>query len=211
MEPIPGILLAAGLSSRMRAFKPLLELGGVPLIVRVLRSFRESAAVEPIYIVSGHRADELVAAIGDGPEHKIVRNPDYVAGEMLSSVRVGIDQLPAGGGGSRGAAGFLLAFADQPAVAADTIRRLVEGFHQIKSPLILPTFRGKRGHPVVISEELIPEIRGLSPSDTLKTVVHRYLHEALLIPVDDPAILEDLDTPEDLARARKKYGGEAGV
>ena len=120
---------------------------------------------------------------------------------MLSSLRAGISALP------QDTPGFLLAFGDQPAVSSETIRSLVELFHaQVPHPpLVLPTYLGKRGPPVVLSCSLVPEIRALEGQETLKIVVHRHLSKAALLAVEDAAILEDLDTPEDFARAEQNW------
>src|SRR5262249_20174905 len=134
-------------------------------------------------------------------------NPRYATGEMLSSLRAGIDALPPD------TRGFILAFADQPAVSPATLSSLLSAWNSAhnsstateesrsaRGDLILPTFNGNRGHPVVISSALIPEIRALHEGDSLRSVVHRHLASATFVPVDDPAVLEDLDTPEDFAR-----------
>ena len=71
--------------------------------------------------------------------------------------------------------------------------------------MALPIYLGNRGHPVVLSQTLIPAIRALGPNDSLRSVVHNHLAQATLIEVDDASILEDLDTPEDFARAEKKF------
>ena len=111
---LPAIILAAGLFSRMGSFKPLMPLGGKLLIHRVIESLKNSfRVVDPIGVVTGHRSEEAYALSKQGVE--VVLNADYAKGEMLSSVLRGIQALPAG------AEGFLLAFADQPAVLSSTI------------------------------------------------------------------------------------------
>lgn len=130
---------------------------------------------------------------------------------MLSSLQRGIAALP------ENAPAFLLALADQPAVRPATIAQLVRAavagprsgdFVQWPTPpLVLPTTLGKRGHPVVISTSLVPEIRSLAPGASLRTVVHRHLAHATLLNVDDPSIHEDLDTPADFARVQASLSG----
>jgi molybdenum cofactor cytidylyltransferase len=122
---------------------------------------------------------------------------------MFSSVRAGISALAERG---RGASGFVLAFADQPAVLSATIRTLVEAFHANTPPLAIPQHAGQRGHPLVISAALMGEIVALGPTDTLRTIVHRHLANAALVNVDDRSVLDDLDTPEEFARAQAAYG-----
>ncbi len=208
---IPAILLAAGLSTRMQAFKPLLPIGGQPLLHHVLCALLDSAAIHPFLIITGHNAAQIEASVAAFPFHltrstepsvlQCVFNPQYATGEMLSSLLTGIAALPTD------APAFLLAFADQPAVAPATIRLLVERFHSQAPPppLVLPVCQGKRGHPVIISSALISEIRALAADESLKTVVYRHLIDAALVSVDDPSILEDLDTPEEFARAQQRW------
>jgi CTP:molybdopterin cytidylyltransferase MocA len=185
----------------MGAFKPLLPLAGRPLIQRVIDSLRDSGVIGDILVVTGHRAAEVGAALA-GAGVVTIFNPDYERGEMLSSVRAGILALAERGGGP---AGFVLAFADQPAVLSATIRALVESF-QVKRPaLAIPQYAGKRGHPLVVSAALMPEIAALGPADTLRTIVHRHLAGAALVNVDDRSVLDDLDTPEEFARAQAAY------
>jgi molybdenum cofactor cytidylyltransferase len=195
---LPAILLAAGLSSRMGAFKPLLPLAGTPLIQRVIDSLRHSGAIGDILVVTGHRTAEVEAALA-GAGVSTVFNPDYERGEMLSSLRAGIAEL------SRRNVrppGFVLAFADQPAVLSSTVHTLVRGFNAENPPVAIPEYAGKRGHPIILSMALANEIAALAPHETLRTVVHRHLAQAALIKVDDRSVLDDLDTPADFARAQ---------
>ena len=197
---LPAIVLAAGLSTRMKAFKPLLRLSGELLIHRVLGCLRESGVIGEILVVTGHLAAEIEAAVGTRGA-RTVFNERFADGEMLSSVQTGIRALPADG------RGFLLAFADQP-VRPHSVRAIVEGFQSANAPLSLPLFGGKRGHPVVISQSLAPAILALASHQTLRAVVQEHLSRAAMIPVDDPWVLEDLDTPEDFARAQSRLGAE---
>ena len=137
------------------------------------------------------------------PGEQTVFNPDYAAGEMLSSLRAGIAALERDGPPSC----FLLAFADQPAVQPQTVAEIVGRFGVDRTAhLVVPTHGGKRGHPIVLGWDLVAEIRGLLPDDNLRTVVHRHLPQATSVEVADASVLEDLDTPKDLERARKRYG-----
>ena len=200
---VPAIVLAAGLSSRMGLFKPLLALGGRPLIHRVIDALVGSGGIPEVVVVTGHRSAELKLALEGTPGVRAVDNPNFAAGEMLSSLRAGIAALEH----AEKPAGFLLAFADQPAVKPETIAKVIGSFSAAEgAPLAIPTHRGKRGHPIVLSWDLVAEIRGLPLDDTLRTVVHRHLSRAVTVEVDDASILEDLDTPDDFERARRRYG-----
>src|SRR5262249_10312801 len=100
---LPAIVLAAGLSTRMGDFKPLMRLAGVPLIERVIESLQASGSVDDIFVVTGHRGTDVAAAVG-GRGVKVMFNENYAEGEMLSSVIAGIGALP------EKALGFVLAF-----------------------------------------------------------------------------------------------------
>jgi CTP:molybdopterin cytidylyltransferase MocA len=182
----------------MGALKPLLNLGGKTLVARVIASLQESGMIGPIVVVTGHRGLEVARAV-HSMGVRVVYNENYAEGEMLSSVLKGLEAV------GDGCEGFLLAFADQPAVLSATVCALVLGFREKKAEMALPEYLGKRGHPVVLSAKLIPAIRALVPGETLRNVVHNNLAQATLVKVDDASILEDLDTPEDFARAEKRY------
>jgi molybdenum cofactor cytidylyltransferase len=188
----------------MHAFKPLIPLAGRSLILHTLDSLQASSAISDIFVITGHRSLELQAALP--PFVTPIFNPNYAAGEMLSSIQTGIRALAAQNPASPPPA-FLLALADQPAVAPQTIQTLVHSFFASAPhpPLVIPSHLGKKGHPMVISWSLVPAILALPPGETLRTVVQHHLPQARVIPVDDPWVLEDLDTPEDLARVQSTW------
>ncbi len=197
-QKLPAILLAAGLSSRMGDFKPLLKLGDKPLIRHVIDALIHSDTIDPILIITGHRASDVESGLPSLPI-TFIHNPNYRDGEMLSSLRTGIQSLPPN------APSFVLAFADQPAVQSSTIAALSQAFFKNNSSLVIPIYTGKRGHPVVISAKLLPAIHALPREGSLRTVVHQFLSQAVLLEVPDPSILEDLDTPEDFNRQLAKW------
>lgn len=192
--PIAAVVLAAGMSLRMGQLKMLLPFGEKPMLARVVENLLATENISPIVVVTGHAKEEIEAALR---VYRVVRVPnlDYAAGGMLSSVQTGVRALPAG------CAAFLLALGDQPMVRPDTLRKLLVAWHQSRAAIVLPTHDGKRGHPVLFSSALILEIIALSAEATLKTVVTRHAAGVEEIPVDDPFVLLDIDTPEDYQRA----------
>jgi molybdenum cofactor cytidylyltransferase len=198
---LPAMVLAAGLSARMGKFKPLMMLEDRPLLEHVLHSLKHSGVIGQIVVVTGHRHAEVDAAVLGRAGVRSVFNERYALGEMVSSIKTGIAAL----GNLEGTRGFVLAFADQPAVLSETIGALVRAFLAGNAPLAIPLYQGRRGHPIVLSALLAPEVLGLRASETLRTIVHRHLDRAAIVPVDDPWVLEDLDTPADVARARARY------
>jgi len=85
---------------------------------------------------------------------------------------------------------------DHPAVRAQTLRRLVDSFRQSRAPVVIPTYQGRRGHPVVMARELFEELDSLGPDAGANTVVRKHQAATQLVEVNDPGILLDVDDPE---------------
>jgi molybdenum cofactor cytidylyltransferase len=194
---ISAVVLAAGLSKRMGAFKPLLPLDGKALLVHVIETLQAVDEIRTILVVTGHEERRLKAALQSAPV-SFVHNAAYASGEMLSSVQAGLRALPAD------VEAVVLALGDQPAVQPETVRRLVRTWLEQKPALVLPVFHGRRGHPLLLCMSLRAEILALPKNATLKTAVHRHLGEAVQIAVDDAAVTADVDTPEDYQRAQRE-------
>jgi CTP:molybdopterin cytidylyltransferase MocA len=181
----------------MKQFKPLLPLGGRPMIVRIIQMLR-TAGIDPILVVAGHRALDLATAIDSQPI-TMVKNPRYGTGGMLSSVKTGLRKIP------RKTDAVILALVDQPMVKSRTLRAMLRAFARTRAPLVIPTFKGRRGHPILLSAKLIKDALALRPDQTLQTLTRRHMPEAVQVEVDDPNILTDLDTPEDYRRAVRRW------
>ena len=202
-----AIVLAAGLSSRMGRFKLTLPWGDRTVIGHVVATL-EAAGVAEIIVVTGHRADEVAAALADTTAHA-VHNPDYAAGEMLSSIQAGLRALQARRGlkpppqagesrlkpaGSTPAA--LLCLGDQPQMQVATVQAvLAAGEADGRDRIIIPSYRMRAGHPILLPNWLWPEILGCT--GTLRDVMAAHRDRTRFLVVDTPTILADLDTPED--------------
>jgi CTP:molybdopterin cytidylyltransferase MocA len=185
MPRFAALILAAGYSSRMGDFKPLLPLGGKRAIEWAVEAFR-TAGIADIGVVTGHRAAELepeLRRLQAAP----LRNPAYDTG-MYSSIRAGIGSLA-----PEVDACFLLPV-DIPLVRPATVAALAERYDG-RAPVVYPTFRGQRGHPPLIGRQLFAEITAGDGEGGLRTVLQR--HPAQAVPVPDQTILLDMDTPED--------------
>ena len=193
--PFAAIILAAGLSSRMQQFKPLLPLGKATITDHVIATFKSVNA--DVFLVVGYRRDDIVAGIRE-KDITIVYNPDYEQ-EMFSSVQAGVRQLQ-----PEHSAFFILPV-DIPLVKPTTIRRLMEAAKENPGKIIYPTFGGNRGHPPLLPDSLIPAILGWDKSGGLKAVLKEYEKLTLEVPVKDSFILEDIDTPEDYLELLKHY------
>lgn len=193
-ENIAAVILAAGRSSRMGQFKPLMPMGPERVIERVIGLFRE-AGVPDLLVVTGHEAHRLLPVL----EMRGVRgvmNPDWERG-MFSSVQAGVGRLDAA------CRAFFLMPADMPLVRPETIRLLLDAFERGGMDVCRPCYQGKRGHPPLISAALIPPILTFAEPGGLRALLARYRHRSADVACDDPGILIDLDTPEDLEKTAK--------
>ncbi|MHB0876632.1 MAG: nucleotidyltransferase family protein [Anaerolineae bacterium] len=198
-EEIAGIVLAAGFSSRMGTFKPLLPLGSSIALERAIASLRDGG-VGDVVVVTGHRAEELRPHLARlGAREAFNRRPES---GMFSSVLVGIDALA-----DCATAAFILP-ADLPLVRPSTIRRLGETYLSRRVAVVYPSFHGKRGHPPLVARACFAE----SPPPTfpggLATLLAQQA-DTVDVPVPDEGVLWDMDTPGEYDRmvARAKREG----
>lgn len=186
-DSVTAIVLAAGFSSRMGEFKPLLPLGGVPALERIVRTFRE-AGVADVRVVVGHRHEELKQVIERGGG-RVVRNRRYQEG-MFSSVAAGIRTL------GPEVEAFFVHPADVPLVRGATVRRLMEVRRLSQNDVIYPSFLGMRGHPPLVSGRHARAIAGWRGEGGLRGALARWEASALEVAVADEMILRDMDTPD---------------
>jgi len=192
---IQALILAAGFSTRMQAFKPLLPLGGLSVLARCVLNFHR-AGIDSITVVTGHRHQEI-AEVCSQLGVQWVHNPDPGQG-MFSSVLTGLASLP------DQAEAFFLLPVDIALVRPWTIRQTVLWAHK-EGPLVAyPCFQGRRGHPPLISTQLQKAITEHTGSGGLRPVLQRFEHKALDVETFDRNILADMDRPKDHARAEQK-------
>jgi putative nucleotidyltransferase with HDIG domain len=191
-----AIVLAAGYSSRMGQFKPLLLLGKRTIIERVVDLFLESA-VKDIHVVVGYRASELSPLLKNKGVACIV-NEDFEEG-MFSSVVAGVKSLVPN------ARAFFVMPVDIPLVRPQTIQSLLQSYKKRMGEIIYPRFRGERGHPPLISSRLVEGIVSWNGEGGLQSFLERHEKFAVDVAVADEFILFDLDTPEDYQRLLREY------
>ena len=185
-----AVIPAAGLSSRMGAFKPLLPYSGSTVIEATVASVIPYADA---VAVLGKRADELEALLSECFCGRLTTalNPDYAATDMLASVKIGLRAMGA-------CDAFFLLPADMPAIPSGVFEALTGAFDGT-AEAIYPVMNGRRGHPPLISARLIPEILAYEGGGGLRAILSgRRVKE---IPVTDCGILTDLDTPADYEKA----------
>jgi molybdenum cofactor cytidylyltransferase len=186
-QDLAAVVLAAGYSRRMGAFKPLLPLGSTTVIERVLSTVRE-AGVEVIRVVVGWQAEQLIPVL-ERCGIPWVRNERFEDG-MFSSVQVGVRSLPSG------LRAFFILPGDMPHVQPATLTRLIAEWDARPGGILYPCHGGKRGHPPLIASAYFPEILRATPSGSLRELLGRHASAARDIEVADAGVLLDLDTPE---------------
>lgn len=188
--PIVGILLAAGASTRFKANKLLYPLpDGTPIAVVAAQNLR--AALDRVVAVVRPDVPELAQALaGAGVEVTIC--PDAAAG-MGHSLAHAIALTPNAGG-------WVVALADMPFVAPETIRRVAAAL-QDGADLAAPAYRGSRGHPVGFAASYREDLAALTGDAGARDVLERDRARMRAIEVDDPGVLRDIDTPDDLRSA----------
>lgn len=189
------LLLAAGSSSRTEGVNKLLALhDGVALVTRAARAIGESR-VGIRLIVTGHQAEEISAAVRSGTEGFLeAHNPAFASG-MASSLQCGLAALP------EGVEAVIVCLADMPQVTAALIDRLIEAYDTARRPVfVVPTARGVRGNPVVISRHFFPEIARLEGDVGARRIIADHPQDVVEVEVGEAALF-DLDTRIALAEA----------
>jgi len=192
---IAAVVLAAGVSSRMGRPKQTLRLNGVPMLERVLGTFRKSS-VGKVVVVLGANAVEVMKRVKFADEAVVV-NPKFAEG-MSSSLMLGLEHV-----GPKADA-VIIALGDQPFVLPATIDKLVETYEQSGARIIIPTHRGARGHPVLFARSVFPQIARIRGDKGAKSVVQKNATDVLEVEVPDRGVLVDIDTPSDLIEVRRR-------
>ena len=188
---VAGLLLAAGLSHRMKdANKLLIEIDGEALVRRAARPLC-SAGLDPVIVVTGHQADAVERAL-EGMPVTIVLNPNPAAG-MGASLAWGAQALPTD------IDAVLVALGDMPDLAPQHLYTLLDVFDPEASAAILrPQFEARPGHPVLFGAAYIDELAALSGDEGARSVIDSHLDAFRCIAVNDPAVCRDLDRREDI-------------
>jgi molybdenum cofactor cytidylyltransferase len=174
--------------------KLLAEIGRRPL-VRIAAEEALASRAGPVIVVTGHQRAEVEKVLAGLPV-RFVHNPDFADG-LGTSLRTGIAAVPAD------ADGAIVCLGDMPQVDAGLIDRLIGAFDPDRSALIvMPTFEGKRGNPVLWSRRFFPDLMAIEGDVGARYLIGRYGEAVVEVPVDGNAALVDVDTPEALVGIR---------
>ncbi|MFQ5918661.1 MAG: NTP transferase domain-containing protein [Thermoplasmata archaeon] len=198
---ISAVVLAAGTSSRMGRPKPLLEVDGRRLLERVLGAVRGSGAEEVVLVLGSH-ADRVLEEVPlDGA--KVVVNERYPEG-LSTSIRAGIHAL------SAEAESSFVVLADQPFLQPETLDAISEEWRATHAPILIPTFQGVRGNPVLLDRSVFDDVEEITGDRGCRSIFGDYKGEIVEVPVSDPGVLLDIDTEDQLTRVTQELeAGEA--
>ena len=182
-----ALIVAAGMSSRMGDFKPMLNIGSISVAQRVVATLSQ-AGVSKIVMVTGYNAPMLERHLA-GNGIIFLRNENYETTQMFDSVKIGLRYLQDKCGK------VLFTPVDVPLFTAKTVKTILDS----GAPLAVPMCQGKQGHPILIANALIHEILADSGEMGLKGAMDRCSVPLLRIDVDDPGTIHDADTPEDFS------------
>lgn len=185
---ISAVLLAAGRSRRMGAFKPLLPFGERSVAEACIDNLQKGG-VEEIVVVVGHRADEVRERL----KHLQIRfavNIDAES-EMGVSVARGVEQV------SHQAKSVFIALVDQPAVPPEVIKFLIEEGERTGVRLVAPEYEGRGGHPILVDSGFREELLNLDRERGLRGLFDAHREEVLRVPVSTPYVALDMDQWDD--------------
>jgi molybdenum cofactor cytidylyltransferase len=191
--PIAAVILAAGRSRRMAPHNKLLlkDKTGKPMVARVVENVLSSHA-RPILVVTGHQSMEVEAALAGKPV-RFVHAPEYAEG-LSASLKAGIAAVP------EECAAALVCLGDMPLVTGRIIDRLLATYDRDEGrQIVLPTFRGKQGNPMLWDRRFFPEILQVAGDSGARFLLGRHLESVAEVEVGEDSVLRDFDTTDELA------------
>ena len=187
-----ALITAAGMSSRMGDFKPMLNIGSISIAQRIVANFRQ-AGIEKIVMITGYNAEKLERHLA-GNGIVFLRNENYETTQMFDSVKIGLNYL------KDKVDSILFTPVDIPLFSLSTLEAIIS----CEAELACPFCSGEPGHPIKLPSRLVDIICSNSGEQGLRGALEACGEKMAEIQVDDPGILCDADTPEDY-RALLKY------
>ena len=190
---IHGILLSAGLSTRMGAPKQLLPFGNNTIIETIIDSMLGSK-LDEVIVVIGHESEKVHGKIQNMPV-KVVFNPNYKQG-MLTSAQCGVQALP------DCADAFALMLVDQPFITSDLINCVVDAYKDSDKGIVLPSYNYRRGHPAIFNRRHASDILSLdAESGGIRSLFKKNADDIHYVIVDTNRVLKDIDYRKDYEEA----------
>lgn len=195
MSEIWAVILGAGESKRMKTQKLLLPFDGKTMIERVIENVMQSD-VDHTLVVIGSNREEILGVIGNLPV-SLCYNDNYKQG-MLSSVKCGVKALP------ENFEAALVFLGDQPMIPKAAVNMVIDTYRNSNKGIVIPTFRKKRGHPLLIDRRYLEEIERLEEKEGLRGLAIKFPYDVLEVETNMPGILRDIDTREEYETAINK-------
>jgi len=189
---LAAVILSAGASSRMGRPKALLPYREGTFLEHLIQVTRDPRiGITRVVLGAGAENIQAVAKLDDSI---VVLNPDWALGQ-LSSIWAGVRSLE-----GVGMDGIVLCPVDHPLVSASLVSELVDRFYEEKRAIVLPTYRGKRGHPVIFSSQLFGELLAAPAEMGARAVVWAHAADVLEVPTDEEGVILNLNDPDMLNR-----------
>lgn len=200
MKRTAALVVAAGMSKRMKGFKPLMTIGDKTMAEMVVGKFT-ALGVSTIVMVTGFMADELEGSLlAKGLHVTFVRNRDYATSDMFTSVRLGLAEL--NGRCDR----LYFCPVDVPGFRLDTAESVMGQCH---GNVVMPECDGRIGHPIAISGELVPSILSFSGERGLKGALDSLSVDKILFHTSDRGCITDVDSYDDYLRLERLTGSNS--
>jgi probable selenium-dependent hydroxylase accessory protein YqeC len=198
-RPMGAVVLAAGLSSRMGQSKMLLDWSEDKTVIEHIIAQLMATRLEHITIVTGHKGKEIKSLL-KSQDVDVVHNRSYKSGEMLSSLKVGLDALP------DYIMSALIVLGDQPQIKPKVLYQLLQAYAEGTEQIVVPSFKKYTGNPIIVGRRYWDEILSIPRDGSLQDFLARYADQISYVKVDDDCILRDIDTPQDYTAERWRAG-----
>jgi molybdenum cofactor cytidylyltransferase len=190
---LAAVILSGGASRRMGSPKALLEYQGKPFLEHLLEVTRQPK-ISTTRVVLGAGAEKIRQRLSLTDE-MLVHNPDWERGQ-LSSIQAGIRSLP-----QTGVDGIILCLIDHPLISGALVAALIQEFYTREKRIVVPTYKGRRGHPVIFASSLFEELLNAPMERGARTVVWAHPREVAEVPTEEQGVILNLNDPDTLRRA----------
>lgn len=195
---VGAVILAAGQSRRMGRPKLLLPWDGSTIIRRVCELVTDCGLYETV-VVAGEQVEAIRRQVAGLPL-RVIYNPRFAEGEILSSLQVGLEAI------WQTSDACLVVLGDQPAIEKDVVLTLLAAYSQEQGRIIAPTYDNRRGHPLLFDRALWQAILDLPPGKAPRDLLSTHTDEIVPVAVNTDSVLRDIDTPDDYEKARQSAG-----
>lgn len=194
MKGFYAVILAAGSSKRLGFNKLTLRINGEPVLRKAVSPF-VAAGIEKIFIVTGIESKEIRDVMA-GYHVEFIENKDHILG-MSTSVKAAMPFIT-------NEKGVFFHLGDKPFIEKETIDDMMSIYHENREKIIVPSFQGKKGHPVLINSDLCKtEMMLLTGDKGLREIIEKHTEDVLFIKGNEGSLF-DIDTVEDIRRLEER-------